>query len=121
MATPKKFFHDHWVLLLLSVNAFLALAVAIYTSTSLLARQSTTYFVQCRKCGSDDIDQFIVGNITGLLSFIVISVIIMAVHTVLAKRTYKLRRSFSLTILWLGVLLQILSLLIIYSLLSSQN
>lgn len=121
MATSKKFFHDHWVLLLLSINAFLSLAASVYMLTSILNDRTTTYLVQCRDCSSGAFDEVVLGGPAGLLSLIVLAVIVMVVNTVLAKRTYRLRRSFSLTILWLGTLLLVLNFLVIYSLISSQN
>ena len=116
MATPKKFFHDHLVLLLLSINAFLALALAILVLLRLGSSHSTGYIVQYRP--SLGIGAFQSGSVIELLSFIGFSVLALVTHGVLAMRAYHVRRQVSLTILSLGVLLQILAIIISNALLA---
>ena len=48
MAATKKYFHDHLVLLLLSVNAFLAIAGSVFIVLRLSTSHGTGYIVQYR-------------------------------------------------------------------------
>jgi len=48
MATPKTYFHDHTVLLLLSINTFLAIGGSILTLVRLSTSQGTGFIVQYR-------------------------------------------------------------------------
>ncbi|MDL2341475.1 MAG: hypothetical protein QFB87_00125 [Patescibacteria group bacterium] len=116
MATPKKFFHDHWILLLLSVNAFLALALTIVVLLRLGSSHSTGYIVQYRP--SLGIGAFKTGSVTELLSFIGFSALVLITHTILAMRAYHVRRQMSVAILSLGVLLQLLAIVISNALLA---
>lgn len=116
MATPKKFFHDHLVLLLLSVNAFLTLAVAVLVLLKLGNSHSTGYIVQYRP--SLGIGAFETGSVLELLSFIGFSVIIFTAHTLLSMRAYQVRRQVALAILSLGILLQLLAIIISNALLA---
>ena len=116
MATPKKFLHDHLVLLLLTVNVFLALALVAFLLLRLSNSHSTGYIVQYRP--SLGIGAFQSGKVIDLLSFIGFSLLVFAVHTVLAMRAYHVRRQVSLAILSLGILLQVLAIIVSNALLA---
>lgn len=116
MAIPKKFFHDHLVLLLLSVNAFLALAVTVIVLVRLGNSHSSGYIVQYRP--SLGIGAFQTGSVTELLSFIGFAYLVLIVHTVLGMRAYHVRRQVALAILSLGILLQVLAIIISNALLT---
>lgn len=116
MAISKKFFHDHWVLLLLSINAFLALMVTVTILLQLGNSNSIGYIVQYRP--SLGIGAFETGSILELFSFIGFSLLALAAHTLLSMRSYHVRRQLALVILGLGILLQILTLIISNALLS---
>ncbi|HET7060463.1 MAG TPA: hypothetical protein VFH99_04105 [Candidatus Saccharimonadales bacterium] len=103
MAEPKQYFHDHLVLLLLSINAFLAVAGSIFILVRLNASHGTSYIVQYRP--SLGADAFQTGSLLDLFSFIAFAVIIMAIHAVLSHRVYPVHRQLALTILSLGLLL----------------
>ena len=110
MATSKKYFHDHVVLLLLSLQAFLAVAGSIFILLRLGSSHSTNYIVQYRS--SLGIDRFQKGSVKELLAFIGFSLIVMVVHTVLSMRTYKIHKHLSAGILAMGILLLILSIIV---------
>jgi hypothetical protein len=116
MAATKKYFHDHLVLLLLSVNAFLAVAGSIFILLRLSTSHGTGYIVQYR--ASLGIDAFRTGSVTELLSFIFFAVLILAIHTVLSLRAYKIHRQLAITVLGLGILLLVLTIIISNALLA---
>lgn len=113
MATTRKYFHDHLVLLLLSIEVFLALFAVIFVPLRLTSSHSNGYIVQCRDCSNQAaLNRFMTGNITGLLSFIVFALIVLAIHVSLSMRTYRIHRQLSIAILSLGVLLLILTIIV---------
>ncbi len=118
MANPKKYFHDHLVLLLLSINVFLAVAGSIFVLVSLSSGHSTTYIVQCRDCSNPDaVNKFTNGGVVNLLSFVVFMLLVLAVHVMLSFRTYQIHRQVTISILSLGTLLLILAIIVANSLL----
>lgn len=106
MATPKKYFHDHLVLLLLSTNVFLTLLTAIVILLRLSGEHSNSYIVQCRDCSNPAaINKFQSGSVVDLLGFIFFALIVLAANVMLSLRTYRIHRQLALTILGLGLLL----------------
>ncbi len=110
MATPKKYFHDHLVLLLLSINAFLATAGGIFILVRLSTSHGNGYIVQYRS--SLGINAFQTGNVFDLLSFVVFAGIVLGIHAVLSMRAYRVNRQVAIAILSLGILLLLLTLII---------
>ena len=114
MAQAKTYFHDHLVMLLLSINAFLALGGALFLLISLGSGHSNGYIVQCRDCSDPTaVNRFTNGSVGGLLSFVVFGALVLAVHSALSYRAYRIHRQLAVAILALGVLL--LTLMIIVS------
>ncbi len=116
MAPTKKYFHDHLVLLLLSINAFLAVAGSIFILVRLNASHGTSYIVQYRP--SLGADAFQTGNLLDLLDFIGFAAIVLAIHAILSFRVYPIRRQLAITILGLGVLLLVLMVIVANALLT---
>ena len=116
MATPKKYFHDHLVLLLLSVNVFLALAGSIFTLLRLSTSQGTGYIVEYRS--SLGTDAFHTGSVIDLISFVAFAAAVLAVHVILSLRAYQIHRQLAIVILCLGILLLALSVIISNALLA---
>ncbi|MEI9913615.1 MAG: hypothetical protein WDN66_01215 [Candidatus Saccharibacteria bacterium] len=113
MALSKKFFHDHYILLLLTVNIFLFLAVMSFVIVRLSGLHSTSYIVQCRNCSDPTAtNKYLVGSVTSLLSFIVFSFVVLAVNTALSLKSYNIHRQLAITLLSLGILLQVLTLVV---------
>jgi hypothetical protein len=110
MATSKKYFHDHFVLLLLSVNAFLAVAGSLFILLRLSTSHGTGYIVQYR--ASLGINAFKTGGVVDLLSFIAFAGLVLAVHYFLSRRAYEIHRQLAIAILSLGILLLALTIII---------
>lgn len=110
MAISKKYLHDHLILLLLSVNAFLALITSVLMAVRLSTSHGNGYVVQYRLIfGSND---FKTGSLIELLSFIAFAFLVIGVHTTLSIRAYKVHRQVAIAILSLGTLLLVLTLII---------
>ena len=110
MAASRKYFHDHLVLLLLSVDTFLTFLTTIFVLLRLSAGHGNGYIVQYRP--SLGIDKFKTGSVVELLSFIAFAFIVLAVHTTLSMRTYHIHRQLSVAILALAVLLLVLGIIV---------
>jgi hypothetical protein len=111
MAISKKYFHDHFVLLLLSVNAFLAVAGSIFMLLRLTTSHGTSgYIVQYR--ASLGINAFKTGHLADLLSFIAFAFLILLIHFLLSRRAYEIHRQLAIAILSLGILLLTLTIII---------
>ncbi len=110
MATPKKYFHDHFVLLLLGVNIFLAFAASIYILVRLSTSHGNSYIVQYRP--SIGISAYQPGSVLELLSFIGFALIVLVTHMGLSMRAYKIHRQLAIAILCLGILLLLLTIII---------
>jgi hypothetical protein len=113
MAISKQYFHDHLVMLLLSVNAFLAVGGSIFVLLSLSTGHSNGYIIQCRDCSNPAaVNKFTNGNITGLLSFVAFAALVLAAHLILSFRAYRIHRQLAIAILALGVLLLTLTIIV---------
>jgi len=110
MASNKKYFQDHFVLLLLSVNAFLAVAGSIFILLRLGTSHGSGYIVQYRE--SLGINAFETGGVVELLSFVAFALLILAIHTMLSLRAYKIHRQLAIAILGLGILLLLLTIIV---------
>lgn len=111
MPVPKKYLHDKLVLLLVSVNGFLAFLCCLLVLLRLESSGgSGGYIVQYR--ANLGISAFKTGDVTALLSFIAYAVVICVINVFLSIKTYHLRRQLSITILALGVLLLLLALIV---------
>lgn len=116
MATTKKYFNDHLVLLLLSINAFLAIAGSIFILLRLSTSHGNGYIVQYR--ASLGINAFKTGTLVDLLSFVVFALIVLAVNSGLSWRSYQINRQLSIAVLTLGILILSLTIIISNSLLA---
>lgn len=103
------------VLLLLGVNAFLA----VLTVLSVLFRLQgggDGYIVQYR--ASLGISAFKTGSVSHILSFILFALVVLVFHTVLSWKTFQLHRHLSVLILGLGSLLLLMGVLVSNALLA---
>ncbi|HVC36750.1 MAG TPA: hypothetical protein VNE40_04915 [Candidatus Dormibacteraeota bacterium] len=110
MSVPKKYFHDHYILLLLSINTFLVFVAVVIVLWRLSAGHGTGYIVQYR--ADLGINAFKTGSVTELLGFIGFALMVFGIHTVLSLRTYRIHRQLSTAILMLGILLLVLTIII---------
>lgn len=116
MATPKKYFQDHLILLLLSINVFLVFVTVASVLVRLSAGHGSSYIVQYRS--SLGINAYQSGSVFDILSFILFAFLVLAVHTVLSLRTYPIHRYLAIAILSVGILLLLLTIIISNALLA---
>src|SRR5512146_824284 len=103
MAISKQYFHDHLVMLLLSINAFLAIGGSLFILLSLSTNHSNGYIIQCRDCSDPAaVNKFTNGGISGLLGFVAFAALVLVAHAVLSHRAYKIHRQLAIVILALG-------------------
>jgi hypothetical protein len=115
----KSYFQDRLVLLLLSVNAFLAFLASLLILLRVGSGGSSGFIVQCRDCSNaNDINKFTTGHAADMLAFIGFALIVLASNVILSWRSYHIRRQLSLTILVLGMLLLILCIIVSNALLA---
>jgi hypothetical protein len=112
MNIPKKYFQDKLILLLLSVNAFIVLLTLVLIALRIGSGHSD-YIVQCRDCSNlQAISRFAKGGITEILAFMIYSVVIMAIHSILSVRLFRINRQLSVVVLALGTMLLVTSLIV---------
>lgn len=107
MNIPKQYLHDRLILLLVSVNVFLALFASLLVLFKLDSGRSAGYIVQYR--GSLGISALKTGDVTELIAFIGFALLVAAAHIVLSIKTYPIKREVSVVILGLGILLLVMS------------
>lgn len=110
MHIPKKYFQDRLVLLLLSLNTFLALFGSILILLRLDSGRSEGYIIRYR--ANQGLDAFGKGGVTELLSFIIFAALVLGFHTVLSIKIYSHRRHFSMAVLGLGLLLLVVAIIV---------
>ena len=115
MPSPKTFLHDRLILLVLSINTFLGLALII---TSLLSMNNSDagYIKEFR---SDlGLDGYKAGGVADIVAFAVFAVILYVFQLMTATRMYHIRRHLSLIILLLTMIVYIFALMVINALLN---
>ncbi|HET8991740.1 MAG TPA: hypothetical protein VFN31_01760 [Candidatus Saccharimonadales bacterium] len=110
MASTKKYFHDHFVLLLLSINSFLAAFAVIFISLRLGTSHGTDYIVQYRP--NLGLDSYKAGSIIQIISFILFAILVLVINLGLSYKVYKIHRQLSIAVLALGILLLVLTIII---------
>ena len=110
MHIPKKYFQDRFILLLLSLNTFLALFASVLVLLRLDSGRSDGYIVQYR--ADQGLDAFSNGGVLEFLSFIIFVALVLGFHTVLSIKIYTARRHFATAILGLGLLLMIVTIIV---------
>ena len=115
MLNAHGYFHDRLVLLLLSVNSFLA-ALTTLMILFHLSGSSNNLIVQYR--APLGIAAYQPGNISQILAFIGFVVLVLVSHGVLSWRTYRIKRELALVILLLGSLLLLIALIVSNALLA---
>jgi len=105
---PKKYLHDKLILLLLSINIFLAFLCILLIFLRLnIGQGAEGYIVEYRS--NLGISSLRMGGISGLLSFAGFSIILVVANTALSVRAYRIRRELSLSVLAAGILLLLLA------------
>jgi len=107
---PKNYFQDRLILLLLTVNTFLVGLNSILILLRLDSSKAESYIIQYR--ANLGVNAFRSGGATTFISFILFSLLIMLITTVLSMRVYSLHRQFAVIILALAALLLIMALFV---------
>lgn len=111
MLVPKKYFHDRLILLLLSINVFLALlCIALVFLRLGAGAGGQGYIVQYR--ANLGISAFKTGGLSNLVAFAFFGLVILIAQIVLSVRTYEIRRELSMAILGLGLPLLTLAVIV---------
>lgn len=110
MDAPKKYLHDRFVLLLLTINGFLTLVTTVLILLRLDTSRTDGYFVQYR--ANLGLNAYQVGSFVSLLSFILLSIFISAFHTLISVRLFPERREVGLIVLGFGTILLTLTLIV---------
>lgn len=110
METPKKYFQDKLILLLVSSNIFLAFLCVALVFLRLGQGGGESYIVEYRS--NLGISAFSRGDVVGILGFVVFSLLVAAINVFLSMRTYYIRRLLSLMLLSSGLVLIIFTLII---------
>lgn len=113
MATSKGYIHDRLILLLLTINGFLAGLGTLLVLLRLDPGRNEGYIVQCRDCSNlANVSRFQTGSASELLAFIAFMILILAINTVLSVKVYRIHRQFAVIILGLGLLLMALAIIV---------
>lgn len=110
MPTAKKYFQDKTILLLLTVNVFMVFLDSIIILLRLGSNSGQGFIVQYR--GNLGIGAFKTGSVIDFVYFIVFAVLIAIFHFILSMKIYRINRQFSVTVLSLGVLLLLVTLIV---------
>ena len=109
MTIPRQYLHDRLLLLLNSINVFLALLLCILTLARLDTSHSS-YIVQYR--ANVTIDAFKSGSSSELYGFVVFGVLVLVFHTFISLRVFLIHRQLAAVVLSLGTLLLVLALIV---------
>lgn len=110
MNIPQKYLHDRLILLLLSTNIFLAFLASVFMLLRLGSNHSNGYIVQYRP--ELGITAYQSGSIIDMLAFVGFALLVVTAHTVLSVKTYQIHRQLAVTILGLGIVLLILTIIV---------
>lgn len=110
MTIPRKYLHDRLILLLLSINTFLAILTSLWILLKLDAGRSAGYIVQYR--ASLGIGALKTGDASDLVAFIGFCFLVLILHVFLSIKAYVIRREVSVIILSFGILLLLLALIV---------
>lgn len=110
----RKYFHDRFVLLLLTINIFLTI-VCVATVFFRLGDTSASYIESYR--ANLGLDAYSVGGVSQIISFAVFSVIVVVGQAFLSFRLHRIRKEAAWMVMVLAMLLLILSVVVSDSLL----
>lgn len=108
--TAKRYLHDRLVLLLVSVNAFLAILTSIWILFHLDPGRTNGYIVEYRV--NRGLSAFKTGSTGDILAFVFFVAFILVFNTILSRQVYHIRRYFAIAILGMTTLLLVLALIV---------
>lgn len=95
------------MLILLSVNYFLAFLSSVIILLRLNNGQTDNYIVQFRS--NLGLSSFKTGGIANLLDFIVFAGLVLVINTALSIKVYPIKRELSIAVLGFGILLLVVA------------
>jgi hypothetical protein len=110
MHIPKHYFHDRLIVLLLSVNTFLALLGSVLVLFRLDGGGSDVYIIQYR--ANLGLSAFKRGGSAPLMSFVIFGLLVLVIHVGLSMRVYPVRRQLAVAVLAMASLLLCLSIIV---------
>lgn len=114
MHIPKNYFQDRLILLLLSTNTFFTVLTSLLILFRLRNGNSEGLIGQYH--ANLGLSAFQPGSKSTFISFIIFTVLVLVLHTLLSMRMYHRRRDYSVAILWMGLFLLVLALIVSNSL-----
>lgn len=115
MSNTRKFFHDRFILFLLTVNGFLTLLSLVEISLRLGGAQDTYITAYRSNLGLSAIT---VGGVGEMVAFVLFALGIFTVHIFMALEFHKVRRSSALVVMLMTSLLLVLNLIVANALLN---
>lgn len=115
MPKSKTYFHDRFILLILSINTFLAAAL-ILKAIFAVSGDSAVFIREYRS--NLGLDGYEAGGIKDILAFAVFAVIVYGFQVYSSLKIYHIRKHLSLIILIMTTVIFIFSLLVINALLA---
>ena len=109
MTIPKQYLHNRFVLLVVSVNFFLTLLLAVLTLLRLDTAHSS-YIVQYRSNAT--VNAFRSGSSSELFGFIVFGIFVFIFHTLISLRVFLIHKQLAIVVLGMGMLLLITSIIV---------
>lgn len=109
MTNPKLYFHDRFVLFMLTVNSFLTILVVAGILLR-LGNTGTTYIESYRP--SLGLNAFNSGDVTQILSFAVFAILVLGGQLFISMRLHHIRKHASWIVMVLASLLLVLALII---------
>ena len=116
MHIPAKYFHDRSILLLISLNVFLALLASLLILLRLDSGDSSSYIVQFRS--NLGLSGYESGESSYFLAFIIFFVLMLATHIILSMKIYTKHRRYSVAILFLATIIVVFGLVVSNALLA---
>ena len=108
--STKKYFQDRVVLLLLTVMIFLAVLSSVLVLLRMDGLSSGNPLIQFRENLGER--AFRAGDANDHIRFIIFAVLTGTFHTFLSLKVYHIRKHFSYTVLGLGILLLVLTIIV---------
>jgi hypothetical protein len=111
MNVPKKYLHDKLILLLVSISVFMTfLCSVLILLRAGIGQGVDSYIVSYRD--NLGLGAYQRGSILPILGFILFVLIVLGINISLSIQTYPLRRTLSITILLLGILVLLLAIIV---------
>ncbi|MDQ3159326.1 MAG: hypothetical protein M3P98_04315 [bacterium] len=103
---PKRYFHDRWALLFLTINSFLVGLISVAILLRLDSAKGEGYITQYRS--NLGVNQFQSGEGTVFLTFIAFSVLVLVISTMLSMKVYENHRQYAISALGMCLMLLVM-------------